>query len=368
MSVRGSTRGRKVRVAHVGTGATGQQALKGIIGHPDLELVSLWVSTPDKVGGDAGELVGMDGVGIAAVGSLEEALASKPDVLSYCANGLGREGDVVAEIATALERGIDVVTISLLGMLYPSAGPATLREPLEAAAAKGGSTFLSTGLDPGFSSDLLPMALLTMSDTVVHVLVQEIGIYDHYDVEPVIRGIMGFGQAPSYEAPIASGGAFVAFWGPMVHQLADRMGVALDEVVGTNDYAVHDADLNTSVGLMEAGTVVARRVACEGRVAGRTVITAEHITRMAADVAPDWPRFDGVGESNYRIVIEGNPSMRCDLDLGRSGDVWGSVSGTAMRMVNLIPEMAGAPTGLISALDLPLTPSRNLVASTAAVL
>jgi len=192
MSVRGSTRGRKVRVAHVGTGATGQQALKGIIGHPDLELVSLWVSTPDKVGGDAGELVGMDGVGIAAVGSLEEALASKPDVLSYCANGLGREGDVVAEIATALERGIDVVTISLLGMLYPSAGPATLREPLEAAAAKGGSTFLSTGLDPGFSSDLLPMALLTMSDTVEHVLVQEIGIYDHYDVEPVIRGIMGF--------------------------------------------------------------------------------------------------------------------------------------------------------------------------------
>jgi len=367
MSESGQAGGRKVRVAHVGTGTTGREALKGIINHPELELVSLWVSSADKVGHDAGELVGTDPTGVAAVGSLEAALSCNSDVLSYCANGLGREGEVVSEAAKALERGIDVVTISLLGMLYPPAGPAELREPLEEAAKKGGSTFMSTGLDPGFSSDLLPMALLTMSDAVEHIRIQEIGIYDHYDVEPVIRDIMGFGQPPSDEAPIASGGAFVAYWGPMVRQLADRMDVELDELVGTSDYAVHDEDLNTSVGLMEAGTVVARRVACEGRVGGHAVITAEHITRMAAGVAPEWPVFDGVGESNYRIVIDGNPSMRCELDLGRCGDVWGSVSGTAMRMVNLIPEIVGAPAGLISSLDLPLTPSRRLANRKASV-
>ena len=101
----------------------------------------------------------------------------------------------------------------------------------------------------------------------------------------------------------------MAFWGPMVRQLADRMGVAFDELAGTYDYAVHDADLNTSVGPMEAGTVVARRVACEGRVAGARC-HRRTLTRMAAEVAPDWPRFDGVGESNYRIMITGNPP--CD--------------------------------------------------------
>jgi hypothetical protein len=127
---------------------------------------------------------------------------------------------------------------------------------------------------------------------------------------------------------------------------------------------VHDQDLDTSVGLMEAGTVVARRVACEGWIDGRAVITAEHITRMAAKVAPEWPVFDGVGESNYRIVIDGNPSMRCDLDLGRRGEVWGSVSGTAMRMVNLIPALPDARAGLISSLDLPLMPSRRVVKPT----
>ena len=360
MSALSESTSTKVRVAHLGTGTTGREALRGIIAHPDLELVSLGVSSMDKVGRDAGELIGLAEIGVTAVGSLDEALESAPDVLSYCANGLGREAEVVGEMVQALERGIDVITISLLGMLYPPAGPAGMREPLEVAAAAGNATFLSTGLDPGFSSDLLPMALLTMSDSVEHVRVQEIGIYDHYDVEPVIRGIMGFGQPPTYAAPIAAGGAFVAFWGPMVRQLADKLDIDLDEVVGTDDFAVHDRDLNTSVGLMEAGTVVARRVACEGRVAGRAVITAEHITRMAAEVAPDWPTFDGVGESNYRITIDGNPTMRCDLDLGRRGDVWGSVSGTAMRLVNLIPALPTAPSGLISALDLPLTPCRRV--------
>lgn len=354
----------RVRVAHLGTGTTGREALRGIIAHPDLELVTLWVSAPDKVGRDAGELIGLERVGIPAVGSLDEALDRGPDVLSYCGNGLRRETEVVGEASRALQRGVDVITISLLGMLYPPAAPAELREPLQAAAAAGGSTFLSTGLDPGFSSDLLPMTLLTLSNSVEHVHIQEIGIYDHYDVEPVIRGIMGFGQPPSYEAPIAAGGAFVAFWGPMVRQLADRLHVKLDEVVGTSDYAVHHSDLDTSVGVMEAGTVIGRRVGCEGRVAGRPVITAEHITRMSAEVAPEWPVFGGVGESNYRITITGDPTMQCDLDLGRHGDVWGSVSGTAMRLVNLIPAMPMAPTGLMSALDLPLTPCQNVLQQT----
>ena len=360
----GSNAGR-IRVAHVGTGVTGAEALKGILHHPDLELVSLWVTDPAKVGRDAGELVGVDHVGVAAVGSLEQALAAQPTVLSYCGNGIGREHEVVAELVTALAQGVDVVTISLLSMVYPPAAPAELRRPLEDAAVAGRSSVLATGLDPGFSSDLLPLALLTLSDSIEHIHVQEFGIYDHYDVEPVIRGVMGFGQPPSYSAPISDGGVFVAYWGGMVQQLADRAGLWLDEIAGSSDYAVHDVDLMTSVGLMEAGTVVARRMACEGRVDGRAVITAEHITRMADDVAADWPRFVGVGESNYRITITGNPNIRCDLDLGVRHGVWGSVAATAMRMVNLIPSVAATAPGLHSAVDLPVVPGRRIQRPTA---
>ncbi|WP_428338948.1 NAD(P)H-dependent amine dehydrogenase family protein [Mycobacterium sp.] len=354
----------KIRVAHVGTGATGSEALKAILDHPDLELVTLWTTTPEKTGRDAGELVGRDPVGISAVGSLEAALAHHPDVLSYCGNGLGRIEEVVQELTVALDRGVNVATISLLGMLYPAAAPVQHTRPLHQAALAGAASSVSTGLDPGFSSDVLPLALLTMADTIEHVHIQEIGVYDHYDVEPVLRGIMGFGQSPDYDAPIATGGDFVRQWRGLVQQLADRMELALDEIVGTSDYAVHDADLQTSVGLMARGTVVARRVACHGLVGGKPTITAEHVTRMKSHVAPHWPTFDGVGESNYRVVITGNPNIRCDLDLGKSAGVWGSVKATAMRVVNLIPALVAAPPGLHSALDFPLVPGRRVLCET----
>ena len=47
-----------LRVVHWGTGNTGRLALRGVLQHPDLELVGLYVHNPDKVGRDAGELIG----------------------------------------------------------------------------------------------------------------------------------------------------------------------------------------------------------------------------------------------------------------------------------------------------------------------
>ena len=138
-----------MRVAHVGTGATGREALRGIIAHPDLELATMWVASADKVGRDAGELVSVDPVGITAVGSLSEALDCGPDVLSYCGNGLGRETEVVSEVARALERGVDVITISLLGMLYPPAGPAELRVPLKRRLQQAIRPFCRQAWTPG---------------------------------------------------------------------------------------------------------------------------------------------------------------------------------------------------------------------------
>ena len=49
-----------------GTGNVGRPALRAVISHPDLELVGVIVSNPDKVGCDAGELVGLPPQGVLA--------------------------------------------------------------------------------------------------------------------------------------------------------------------------------------------------------------------------------------------------------------------------------------------------------------
>jgi hypothetical protein len=104
-----------------------------------------------------------------------------------------------------------------------------------------------------------------------------------------------------------------------------------------------------------------------GVVDGREAIVVEHVTRLAHDVAPEWPT--GIGDLSYRIVISGDPDIECTLaatlkDPKRAG-IAGMTSGagamvaTAMRVLNAVPYVVAAQPGLLSSVDLPLTIPRN---------
>src|SRR5690348_13319193 len=108
-----------IRVGHIGTGRTGREALRAIIRDPRLELVALAVTTPEKVGRDAGELCGLPRVGVEATLGLDGVLDADIDCFSYGGSVIGREAEACSEIARFLERGIDVVTFALASMVYP---------------------------------------------------------------------------------------------------------------------------------------------------------------------------------------------------------------------------------------------------------
>ena len=63
------------------------------------------------------------------------------------------------------------------------------------------------------------------------------------------------------------------------------------------------------------------------------------------------------------MLIEGQPRMRCNLELlGADGDHnEGGLVATAMRLLNAIPAVCEAPPGMLSILDLPLITGRHLV-------
>jgi hypothetical protein len=75
---------------------------------------------------------------------------------------------------------------------------------------------------------------------------------------------------------------------------------------------------------------------------------------MALDLALDWPRADRDGV--YRIEIEGEPRLCCELQVGDEEDA--SDQGlvvTTLRAVNAIPFVCDAPAGVTHAIELPLT-------------
>ena len=49
-----------LRVVQWATGGVGVAAIKGVLEHPDLELVGCWVHSPDKAGKDVGEIIGTE--------------------------------------------------------------------------------------------------------------------------------------------------------------------------------------------------------------------------------------------------------------------------------------------------------------------
>ena len=115
-------------------------------------------------------------------------------------------------------------------------------------------------------------------------------------------------------------------------------------------------------GPVPAGTMSALRFEVQGIVKGRPAVIVEHVTRLRDEDAPDWPQPTGSG--CYRIVIEGSPSITCELTLeGEDGDHnTGGLVATATRVLNAIPAVCAAKPGLLSPLDLPLYSARGLLA------
>ena len=108
-----------IRVLHWGTGPTGCAAFRGILGHPDLELVGLYVARPERAGRDAGAFVGLPDTGIVATNDLDELRAIDADVLSYFGPMVASVDDVIP----FLRDGIDVVTTTYASLILPAHAP-----------------------------------------------------------------------------------------------------------------------------------------------------------------------------------------------------------------------------------------------------
>src|SRR5882757_6726806 len=108
-------------------------------------------------------------------------------------------------------------------------------DPLLAACRRGTSTMYVNGIDPGFSGDLLPLAAMSLCESVESVHVQEIVDYGSYDDAEFTGASFGFGAAPGDEPPlIFLPGVLASIWGGPVRLLGDELGVELEEIRETH--------------------------------------------------------------------------------------------------------------------------------------
>ena len=348
------------RVIQWGTGNVGFHSLRHLIRHPELELVGVHAHSEAKIGKDAASLCGLEeATGVIATNDVDALLALEPDVVVYTVKAETRPHEVIPELSRILAAGIDVASTSMIYLIYPAFADPGMREPLEKACQEGGSTFFVSGIDPGFSGDALPLAALQLVGEIEEVRVQELCDYSTYE-DPEFTGVsFGFGRPAEYTPPLAMPGVLRMGWGGMVQMIADRLGVELDEIRESFDRSYTEEGFDTPMMHVPAGTCDAVRFQLKGMSKGRPVVVTEHVNRLADGVAPDWPQPPDGRPGVHRCIVRGNPSVQLECFVtGEDGDHnTGGVQATAMRVINAIPALRAHEPGLISALDLPLTPS-----------
>ena len=151
----------KLRVVQWTTGKTGGAAVRGMVGHPALELVGCYAYSPEKVGEDVGVLAGIEPIGIRATDDIDALLALGPDCVAYMP--FRPDFDHVVRI---LESGVNIVTT-----MYMLAGRGygdDVHERIEDATRRGQSSLYASGIYPGHANmvALAASAMCTRLDCV----------------------------------------------------------------------------------------------------------------------------------------------------------------------------------------------------------
>jgi 2,4-diaminopentanoate dehydrogenase len=363
-----------LKVGVWGPGSMGLIALRGVIDHPQLQLVDLVVHSDAKAGRDAGELCGIPPVGVAATQDPAAMLAGTADAVVYAAAANLRPLQAIEDMTAILRAGKNVVSCSVVPLVFPDAVDGAFTEPLREAALAGGVSFFTTGIDSGFANDVLPLVLSGVSRVIESIRVTEMFNYATYPDKAAVYEILGFGQPPEATPFAAAPGIFTFGWGPVLHQLAAGLDIKIDRIEENVERVAATESFDTPTGRIVAGTIAAMRSTLTGYVGDTATLVLDHVTRMRDDIAPDWPQprisiepkdlgyGPASGRGLYRVEIDGSPSMRCEFEMADDGDhdLGARIAG-ASRMVNAIPAVCAAAPGLLCALDLPLVTGAGLV-------
>lgn len=348
-------------VVHYGTGYSGIHGLRGILNHPDLELVGLVVHSDDKAGRDAGEIAGVGPVGVAATQNVDEAIALGADAFSYMASSHGRMKAGIGELERILTAGTNVSTSSFGMLIHPGTARQDVVQRLDEAGKRGGASLLSTGIEPGFFSDYFPVLLSGCSQRIDAIRVYELALYEGgHQSDEVAFDVFGFGQPIDSLPPIVDANG-MRNWAGVVTSIAEQLGVTIDEIVYSHELLPADEPFPYQGRVIEKGTIAGVRFEIAGKVAGQPKVAVEHVTRTLADQAPHWPR--GLDGDAYRVVIEGSPRLDVEINF-REGDdhLAGGFTINAMRVVNAIPQVIAAEPGVRTTFELAPVTGRGRVA------
>ena len=317
-----------------------------------------WSTATTRPGATSARSAGIGEIGVAATKGPDEIVALDADCVLYMAKGEMNPMGALDDICRLLASGKNVVSTAVTALIYPKSIGDEVVQRLEAACAEGRTSFHGTGIEPGWASEVLPLTLSGLFKRIDSLLVQELMDYTTYDQAETLFDIMGFGKKPDEPVLLAEPAVGAVTFGAPLMLLADGLGATIDDFAYHREVAVTDKPIDIKAGRIEAGTVSAQRFGYTAIIDGRRALTVEHITRMGADQAPEWPNGRG-----WKVTIEGLPSMVLEsrIAIHDEDDTDQGCLGTAMHAVHAIAPVCAAAPGIRTFLDLPTIVGRGVL-------
>lgn len=340
----------RYRVVQWATGNIGTRALREVIRHPSLELVGLLVYDPAKAGVDAGELCGEQPVGVAATTDHAAVVALGADCVLYMPRAVDLD-DVVA----LLTAGTNIVTTC--GEFFDGGRPLGEegRRRVLDACEQGGASIYSTGSSPGFITDALPFALLSLQRHVDMIEIDEYADLSQRDSPHLLFELMGFGRPmESYDA--RRGQYLLGSFAPALGVLAAAAGRPVDDWTCAGEVAAARRTTQLVAGELLTGTIAAQRTVIVGLQGGDEVVRFTPTWYCTTDIDAAWD----LRPTGWRVRVRGDAPFDAGLEFPVPVADLGSFTPayTANRPVNAVPYVCAAAPGILSTIDLPpITPA-----------
>jgi 2,4-diaminopentanoate dehydrogenase len=327
---------RKIRVVQYGLGPIGASIVRLMRQKAPLEIAGAIDKDPAKAGRDLGEIAGDSGApwGIAVSADASEVLAKPVDVVIHSTSSYLPE--VMDQLLACLSAGCCVVS-TCEELAYPFRKHPVLSKALDAAAQEEGVALVGTGVNPGFVMDKLVLTLSAAAQRVDSA--KAVRVVDASERRLPLQKKIGAGMTPDeFRAQVAAGVIKHHGLPESVAMIADGLGFELDDISESIEPVIAGETVKTEYLEVAPGQVAGVHQIARGISAGKEKIYLE--LKM----------FVGAREPADSIELRGEPDLSLTIAGGTHGDV-----ATAAVVVNSIPAILAAPSGLRTSRDLPLS-------------
>jgi len=326
---------RNVRIVLFGVGAVGSLIAKFLLEKEGVEIVGATDIANDKVGRDLGKVLAIKReLGIKVSENVDAVLSKvKADIAIHATSSFFK--DTFPQIVSIIKHGVKVIS-TCEELTYPYYAEPKLAKELDALAKKYNVTVVGTGINPGFLMDTLVITLTAVCQRIEKI--EAVRVMDAAKRRLPFQKKIGGGLTVQEFQQKIERKQITGHVGleQSIAMIADALAWELDKIITEPaGPVIAKKSVESNYIKVKAGEAAGLRQKAKGVMKNREVIVL------------DFQAYIGAEEEYDSITIEGVPNIKQKIQPCVHGDI-----GTIAMIVNSIPKVIKAPTGLLTMKDL----------------